>query len=403
MEPLSLVEDLDEIDLLLTELKISQGKGNLILCTVASPAYREKVIEVIKTRFPARIMAIEDGDHLISDLRTLQPKKEEILVWILSEILAQDVLDALNNFRELFYDAGVPSLIFVTPAELDDVIWKAPDFWRYRGGYHILKGVDHGLAFQAIEALSTPLSFSYQNKEEMLRRKSIDEYLLEKISDQSERANILNEMGTVHSLLSEPRKSINCYEHALKISREIGNLKGEGAALGNMGNAYAALGNAKEAIEYYEQALAISREIGDRQGEGAWLGSLGNAYRNLGEVRKAITYHERALAIARDIGDRRSEGIWLGYLGIAYSNLVDSRKAIGYYEQALAIARDIGDRRSEGILLSKLGEIFYCQGQREKAMEFIKAAYETFRQIESPYAKWARKKIAELEGADEPE
>jgi hypothetical protein len=216
MEPLSLVEDLDEIDLLLTELKISQGKGNLILCTVASPAYREKVIEVIKTRFPARIMAIEDGDHLISDLRTLQPKKEEILVWILSEILAQDVLDALNNFRELFYDAGVPSLIFVTPAELDDVIWKAPDFWRYRGGYHILKGVDHGLAFQAIEALSTPLSFSYQNKEEMLRRKSIDEYLLEKISDQSERANILNEMGTVHSLLSEPRKSINCYERDRK-------------------------------------------------------------------------------------------------------------------------------------------------------------------------------------------
>ena len=41
MEPISL-EDLDEVDLLLTELKISQGKGNLILCTVASPAYREK-------------------------------------------------------------------------------------------------------------------------------------------------------------------------------------------------------------------------------------------------------------------------------------------------------------------------------------------------------------------------
>ena len=38
MEPLSL-GDLDEVDLLLTELEISQGKGNLILCTVASPAY----------------------------------------------------------------------------------------------------------------------------------------------------------------------------------------------------------------------------------------------------------------------------------------------------------------------------------------------------------------------------
>ena len=61
------------------------------------------------------------------------------------------------------------------------MIWKAPDFWRYRGGYHILKGEDHGRAFQAVEALSIPLDFSYQNKEELLRRKRINEYLLEKI------------------------------------------------------------------------------------------------------------------------------------------------------------------------------------------------------------------------------
>ena len=144
MEPLSL-EDLDEVDLLLTELKISQGKGNLILCTVASPAYREKVIKVIGARFPARILSVENGDRLISDLRSLLPKKEEILVWILPETLTRDILDALNNFRELFYNAGMPSLIFMTPANLDDLIWKAPDFWRYRGGYHILKGEDHGL------------------------------------------------------------------------------------------------------------------------------------------------------------------------------------------------------------------------------------------------------------------
>ena len=76
MEPLSL-EDLDEIDLLLTELKISQGKGNLIICTVASPAYRENVIEVIKERFPARIMAVENGDRLISDLRSIRPLEKD--------------------------------------------------------------------------------------------------------------------------------------------------------------------------------------------------------------------------------------------------------------------------------------------------------------------------------------
>ena len=214
MEPISL-EDLDEVDLLLTELEISQGKGNLILCIVASPAYRERVIEVIKKRFPARILPVETGDNLISDLRSIQPKEEEILIWTLPETLGKDILDALNNFRELFYDAGVPSLIFMTPAELDDVIWKAPDFWRYRGGYHILKGEDHGPAYQAVEALSIPFSFSYQNKEELLRRKRINEYLLEKMQKKSEKENILMELGTIHFLLSEPRKAIEYYEQAL--------------------------------------------------------------------------------------------------------------------------------------------------------------------------------------------
>jgi hypothetical protein len=213
-------EDQDEVDLLLTELEISQGRRNLILCIVTSPAYREKVIEVIKARFPCKVQAVEKGDNLIFDLRNAQAKKEEILIWTLPETLSNDILDALNNFRELFYDAGVPSLVFMTPAELDDVIWKAPDFWRYRGGYHILKGEDHGQAYQAVEALSMPPDISYRNEEELLRRKRINEYLLEKISDQRQRGKILAELGIIHSLLSDPHKAIDYYEVALVIARE---------------------------------------------------------------------------------------------------------------------------------------------------------------------------------------
>ena len=189
MEPISL-EDLDEVDLLLTELEISQGKGNLILCTVASPAYREKVIEVIKARFPCRVRQWRMETISSPICRNVQAEKEEILIWTLPETLSKDILDALNNFRELFYDAGVPSLVFMTPAGLDDVIWKAPDFWRYRGGYHILKGEDHGAGFQAVEALSIPLNFSYQNKEELLRRKRINEYLLEKMQNKKEKKSL---------------------------------------------------------------------------------------------------------------------------------------------------------------------------------------------------------------------
>ena len=62
------------------------------------------------------------------------------------------------------------------------------------------------------------------------------------------------------------------------------------------------------AIKFYEQALLIDREIGDRRGEGAALGNLGIAYATLGETRRAIKFFEQTLFIDREIGDRRGEG-----------------------------------------------------------------------------------------------
>ena len=73
----------------------------------------------------------------------------------------------------------------------------------------------------------------------------------------------LSELGTIYYFLSEPRKAIEFYEQALKISREIGDRRGEGNALGNLGLAYSDLGEPRKAIEFYEQALAIAK--GDRR------------------------------------------------------------------------------------------------------------------------------------------
>jgi tetratricopeptide (TPR) repeat protein len=396
MESISL-EDLDEVDLLLTELEISQGKRNLILCVVASPAYREKIIKVIKSRFSTRITSVETGDNLISDLRNIKPKADKILIWTLPETLSQDVLDALNNFRELFYDAGVPSLIFMTPAGLDGVIWKAPDFWRYRGGYHILKGEDHGEAYQAVEALSIPLRFSYRNKEDLLRRERINEYLLEKIRNKQEREKILAELGSIHSFLGDTGKSIYYFDQALEISRQIGDRQGEASNLAALGQAYVNPGEIRKAIEYFDQALEISRQIGDRQKEGASLASLGQAYAKLGESSKAIKYIEQALMISRQIGDRQKEGASLAALGRTYANLGMMHLAIGCYELQLRIAQEIGFIRSEGDALWNMSLALDQLGKKAQAIESAKAALKILGDIEDPQAENVRRKLQEWE------
>ncbi len=65
-------------------------------------------------------------------------------------------------------------------------------------------------------------------------------------------------------------------------------------------------GRAPKAIEFHEQALKISREIGDRRGEGTDLGNLGLAYSDLGEPRKPSSSTSRP-AIAREIRQAKRE------------------------------------------------------------------------------------------------
>ncbi len=187
-------------------------------------------------------------------------------------------------------------------------------------------------------------------------------------------AEFLNRLGLAYSNLGEPRKAIEHYEQALKISREIGDRRGEGNNLGSLGLAYSDLGEMRLAIEHYEQALKISWEIGDRRNEGNWLGNLGNAYAALGETSKAIENHEQALMISREIGDRRGEGADLGNLGNAYVALDEPRKAIEYYEQALKICRKTGDRMNEGECLGNLGNAYRNLGETDNAIEYYQQA-----------------------------
>ncbi|MBK8615931.1 MAG: tetratricopeptide repeat protein [Anaerolineales bacterium] len=62
------------------------------------------------------------------------------------------------------------------------------------------------------------------------------------------------------------------------------------------------MGEARKAIEFYEQRIKIAREIGDRRGEGAALGNLGIAYKTLGEARKAIEFYEQHLLMNPAMG-----------------------------------------------------------------------------------------------------
>lgn len=111
-----------------------------------------------------------------------------------------------------------------------------------------------------------------------------------------------------------------------------------GAVLGNLGNAYASLGDARKAIGYYEEALKISREIGDRRGEGNHLHNLGSVLVAEKRFEDAVACLLLAKNIRGSVEDPR--------LAATESVLDDLKKQLGK-ERFERIMADVNPRAEE--------------------------------------------------------
>lgn len=366
------IEDVEEIDTLIAELEISKGKGNLILCVVNSPLYRDRIILTLRGRFSSNIVPVINGEQIISILKKKDFNGADILMWIMPEDPNDDLLNTLNNFRELFYEGKSPNVVFYNQSFSESVIRKAPDFWRYRGNYYEFKEIERGLTFDALEALTTPLI--YKDKEDLLRRKRINEYLLEKVKDKEEKSKILSEVGIIFRYLGEFDKALEYYQKALKLNEEMERKEGIADQLGNMGVVFNIRGELDKALEYYEKALKLNEELERKEGIAAQLGHIGTVYREKGEFDKALEYLKKALEIFEELGGKEGIVIQLGNIGIVYLNKEEFDKALEYYEKALKLNKEL--ERKEGIAnqLGNLGVIYAIRGEFDKALEFHEKA-----------------------------
>jgi tetratricopeptide (TPR) repeat protein len=366
------IEDVEEIDTIIAELEISKGKGNLILCVVNSPAYRDRISQALQRRFISKIIYVEKGDQIISILKNRAFDSAEILIWVMPEEPTEDLLNTLNNFRELFYDAKMPSLMFYNQAFSESVIRKAPDFWRYRGNYYELKGVEGGIAFEAFETLAIP--FFYQNKEDLLRRKRINEHLLKTVKDKQEKANILTELGLVSYNLGELDKALEYFGKSLGLTEKLDWKDGMAANFGNIGIIYKIKGDLETALEYYGKSLKLNEELGSKEGMASNYGNLGIVYRIKGELDKALEYHEKALRLSEEPGSKKVMAIRLGNMGNVYLTKGELDKALEYYEKALELDEEFGKKEGVARHLGNIGIVYFAKGELEKALEYYEKA-----------------------------
>ncbi|MEA5573480.1 CHAT domain-containing tetratricopeptide repeat protein [Calothrix sp. UHCC 0171] len=193
-------------------------------------------------------------------------------------------------------------------------------------------------------------------------------------------AERLLKLGVKQLESSQLKASLESFQKALVIYREIKHPSGESAALGNLGAANIALGNYQKGIEYEEQRLAIARKTEDRESEGKGLGNIGSAYMNLGNYTKAIDYLQQSLAIARETVDSQTEKNANINLAQVYLDKGDYQKADEYFQQLLIIVQKTGSKKEELSFLSQISSIHMRRRNYGDAMKYLEKSLEIARE-----------------------
>ncbi len=132
-----------------------------------------------------------------------------------------------------------------------------------------------------------------------------------------QRAQILNNKGTILWHMSRLRDAILAHSEALVIYRNLRVPRQEARALNSMGVVFTALGEFEEALVHYKRALKIDQDLGDRVQVAMKLSNIGGVYVDLGDADKASSriarrhQHRRGRRGDR-VGHRRDDHPWPG-------------------------------------------------------------------------------------------
>ena len=338
--------------------------------------------------------------ELMARLRDLQIEKGKKLVLVLRGL--ENAIAVVGDYPKFLVDLNfvrdgyiknVPHpVVFVLP---DYAITRfaqfAADFWAWRSGVFRFKTSQETKDFAEAKIFDSGRNYgSYLKPEKQERIDLLHRLLMEanpsgsdpnSNRNASSQMNILIELGSAYSSLSEFNRAIDFYRQALEISQKIGDRNGEAKSLNWLGNAYCSLSQYHQAILFHQQSLEIKREIGDRNGEASSLNNLGNAYNSLGQYKQAIHFYHQSLEIFKEIGDFNYEANSLDNLGSTYHSLGQYQQSMNFYQQSLEIFKKIGNLSGEAASLTGLGNLYHSQGHYQQSIQFYEQVLAIDRKI----------------------
>jgi len=197
--------------------------------------------------------------------------------------------------------------------------------------------------------------------------------LPEAATDVSLRARALFALGA----MLDQAGAIPIHEQALKLFRDLGDLRGVGVCHNALAVSKELLGtDISSARRDFEESLAVWRQLGDEQNVARTLSNLAGVVVAEGELARARVLYGECRAMFQRLGDEDGATWTLMYEGDAARDDKDWQAARGFYDEALARFRASSNQWGIAAALTSLGHLAADSGDSASARRWYQQALE---------------------------
>ncbi|MDX1362837.1 MAG: adenylate/guanylate cyclase domain-containing protein [Arenibacter latericius] len=177
----------------------------------------------------------------------------------------------------------------------------------------------------------------------------------------------------VYSIMGNHNNTIQYYNKAITILKELNDSLNYANALENLGDEYN-LNMAKpdSALIFFKKSGAIFKALNSKIGMAYNLGNVGLAYAQLGQYATAEKNISEAIALLEDLGDYYPICVYLTYMSDIYMQRNDWNAALEYALKSLKLAKqyDLKDQISAAFL--QLSELYESNNNDAEAFNYYK-------------------------------
>ncbi len=159
-------------------------------------------------------------------------------------------------------------------------------------------------------------------------------------------------------------------EKALKLSGEIGYIRGKASARLNLAINHFLRSENKPALELCHQALEYFRHHPQETGYPATLTIIANIHESFGDYDTALEKCQMAIKAAEVISYTEGIGEAKSMLGLIFSRISDHDRALKAYQEGLEIRRKMGDQRAVASSLNRIARTHTLQKQFDQALQY---------------------------------